>query len=199
MKHLLTLRALLATTSLLSACDRAPAEPTPTAAAARSALPATPSPIAWTVPAGWTTEKTAIRGRYRAKYRVPPVGDDPPGAEALVQFLGKHPKANLDGTFARFRKSFEQQRPDVRAPEQLTLGTAKVRVIEWAGTYKLPIGPPIDRRGGHAAHVLKERWRGIGAGVETLAGEIFWFRLVGPDETVAASRSAMMAMLRSIR
>jgi len=198
MKHPLPLLLLtIAGTGL--ACDRAPAEPTSAGGAVRSTAAARAPRLTWIVPAAWSTEKTADRGRYRGKYRVPAAGNDKHPADALVQLVGRAPTASLDTTLNRWRSSFEHVHPSTGKEQQLTAGNIRIRLVELAGTYKFPLGPPVGDEGRHAAHVLKTDWRGIGAGVRTPSGELFWFRLVGPDDTVGAARSAMMTMLESLR
>lgn len=197
MKHPLALAVLLPWVA--PACEQAPPEPLPASVGTRTRTAPRDPGWTWTVPASWTTEKTATSGRYRAKYRVPPAGDDVHPAEVLVERVGRGSAEDLDESLRRWRDAFESLAPETGREDQLTAGGVRIRMVELAGTYKFPMGPPLGPGGRHAAHVLKPGWRGIGAGVHTPRGELFWFRLVGPDDTVAAARSAMLALLKSIR
>lgn len=186
---------------LVAACNRSPAEPEPTPATIAPADTAEQEErtLEWTLPPGWSTERTAPRGTYRAKVRVPPVGDDKHSAELLISHLGRGPQADLDEAFARWFREFDGDVAAQARTRSFEVGAIRVRVAEVAGTYKVPMGPPVGPGGKHAAHVIRKDWRGICAGVLTTDRGSWFLRLVGPDETVQSARSGMDSLLQSLR
>ena len=189
--------AVMLTLVLASACSRSPAEPEPKAD--RAELPATKK-LLWTVPATWTTDQTAERGLYRARYKIPKAGDAKHPAELLVTHIGKTTKAELDAKHAGLVAEFEKPTEHPRRTS-FAVGDIAVRMVEIAGTYKFPVGPQVGagNQKKHAAHMLKPGWRGIGASAKTAANDTWFFKLVGPDDSVQAARSAFENMLRSVR
>ena len=61
------------------------------------------------------------------------------------------------------------------------------------------MGPPMGPNQRRAAHVIKENWRAIGAVVITEDRGRWFFRLVGPNDTVEGTRSAFMTMLEGLQ
>ncbi len=177
-----------------SSCSRSPAAPEPEAK--RAVMPASKK-LSWTVPAIWTTEKTAKRGLYRAKYKIPIAGNAKHPADLLVTHIGKISKAELDAKFTELIAEFESPSEHPRR-KSFDVGGIAVRMEEIAGTYKFPMGPAVGPKKKHAAHMLKKEWRGIGASAKTATRETWFFKLVGPDDAVQAARSAFENMLRSI-
>ena len=75
----------------------------------------------------------------------------------------------------------------------------EVETFEARGTYKLNMGkfhPGMKRS---PVQMVKENFRMVGAVVKTKDRGNWFFRLVGPDETVRSSREAFLEMLRSVR
>ncbi len=197
----LTLLACLAWCSTGAAsCSRTPDEPEPsTTADTADTADQRKKTLRWTVPAGWVTERTANRGPYRAKYRVPQIGDDKLNAEVLVTYLGKGKKARLDSHFTEWFGEFDGDPAKTAARQDFVVGAIKVRTAEVAGTYKYAMGPKMGPKKRHAAHIIKRGWRGIAAGIKTPRRGNWWFKLVGPDDTVAAAKPAFFQLLRSVR
>jgi len=199
----------------LSSCTHSPDEPTPakakpagdvaSAAAPSNGAPTTavtppgPKDLEWTTPPGWTTEKVADAGSYRAKYTVPPLGDDKEGADVLVRYLGRLAQPELESSLTDWTKDFDGNALEHATRAELKVGAITVQVVEVEGTYKLGMGPPIDRKKQKfAAYVVKQGWRGIGAIADSAERGVWFFRMVGPDNTVQSARSAMREMLRSL-
>ncbi len=184
----------IAVALLLGGCSRA--APEPEQRAERTAAPVTQLALVWHAPASWNLEKSAGNGLYRAKYIIPAQGDASNPAELLVTSIGAGAAAELDKPLAELRGDFEG--PEVAAaPVRARQSHGfELRELEVPGTYKFPVGPRVGKR--VAATVMKERWRALGAGVRTPSGQLWFFRLVGPDDAVLAARSPFTAMFEQL-
>ena len=181
----------------IAGCNDTPAEPDSTP------KQATPTPkaaaLVWKAPATWTIERTAESGQYRGKYQIPKVADDKHDAELLVSHLGRGSDAKPDKDLADFQQLFESYdaEKDVQR-ETFKVGAIEVQLLEIAGTYKFPMGPAMGKQKRHTAHVIKKGWRGIAAGVSTPKRGHWFFRMVGPSDTMQAARSPFRAMLEGL-
>ncbi len=68
-----------------------------------------------------------------------------------------------------------------------------------SGTYAIPLTPTPPGRKTSPVQMVKKKWRLYGAVVRTPDRGNWFFKLVGPDETVQAARSAFRAMLETAR
>jgi hypothetical protein len=185
---------------LVLGCDQVPVEPPaarPVQRAARALA------LQWEVPATWSLEKRSQRGKYRAKYRVAPQGDDKHPAEMLITKLPS--RDSIDSELGRLEAAFEKP-PKAATREQISadarsIEITSIEIMETSGTYRMPMGPVIPGSRGkrHAAHVLQSNWRGIAAGVNAGPRGRWFFRLVGPSDTVEAARSPMRNMLENLK
>jgi len=130
------------------------------------------------------------------KYTIPAQGDAPHPAELLITSLGSGAATELDKPIAELKADFEGPEAAKAASRARKKGDFELRELEIAGTYKFAVGPKVGKR--VAAQVLKENWRGLGAGVRTARGELWFFRLVGPDDTVQAARSPFETMINQL-
>jgi hypothetical protein len=191
-------------------CNRSPPEPVPVAT---TAVPTAPSPatagdtgseqpgrngLEWTPPPGWTVEKGADAHDARAKYTVPPVGNDKAPAELQVRFLGRGPQADFDAAVREWMAEFDGNVAADAQRQEFDVGTVHVRTVEVLGTYKQPMGPPIGPHKKAAAYAIKQGWRSILAAASAGNRGVWLFRLLGPDDTVQAARSGMDGMLHSV-
>lgn len=201
--------ALLAASHALGCADRPqePAEARPTAtstptiasSAAPQPEPQPGSDLTWTVPAGWATEKVAERGLYRAKYTAAPIGNDKERAETLVRYLGRESQVDIPAELRKWMGEFDGDVGATAKREQARVGDIQVEIVEAAGTYKVGMGPPMGPKGKYAAYVVKEGWRSVAAMAVAPGKGVWFFRLVGPDETVQSARSELLGMLRSLK
>jgi hypothetical protein len=144
-------------------------------------------------------ERVADHGLYRAKYTVPKAGDAKLTSEVMVTRVDAETNASLAKTMADFVSLFDGSDESPPKPEHFRVGEFEVTWVELAGTYRFPMGPPVGPQKRAAAHLLKENWRGIAAGVKTNDRGSWFFRLVGPDDSVAAARSAFRGMIESVK
>jgi hypothetical protein len=196
MRHWLP--TLLGCALACTGCDRAPPEPEHDPDAAAGPQASAPTDLHWKVPPTWDVERTADHGLYRAKYKIPAAGDAKHQAEVMVQRLGRGPKAEVAPKLEEFLGSFEGPGSKEPKREKFSVRGMEVELVEVAATYKFPMMPPMGPQKKTMAHVLKDNWRGIMAGVKAGDRGNWVFQMVGPDDSVAASRSAFRSVLDSI-
>jgi hypothetical protein len=180
--------------ALSVACSKTPEPPpSPTrepAAAPTGAAPtgaahaATPAPaqqggadLAWDVPAAWETVANPSPMR-KATYKVKRAEGDPEDAEMSVSQAG----GSIDANVQRWVGQFEPKAGADPKRSQRTVGDLKVTVVEVQGTFQsgMPgMGPAEPKKG----------WALLGAIVETPAGQSWFFKLTGPEKTVAAAKT----------
>jgi len=178
-------------------CSRTPDEPEGVTRSAASAK-APYEPLRWTPPGMWTVKESSTSGQRRAVYRVTPVGDDKDEAEIMVMHFGTGSQGDVEANYAQWYKQFDGDAKALAKHESFESGPMKVRTVEWQGTYKVPLGPQ-GPKGRPAMQVIKKGYRIVGGVVETPKRGNWFFRLVGPDDTVQAARSDFVAMVKSAR
>jgi hypothetical protein len=184
------------TGALLVGCSRSPAEPE----SVGSAKPATTvASLEWSVPPTWTKERTASKGRYRAKYQIPTAGDAKNPADLVVMRVGFGGPKELEQRIDEFLANFERYEPGDLARETFAVGALQVTMVELAATYKEPMGPRAKGKRRPAAQIIKKDYRGLAAAVRTPKRGNWFFRVVGPDDAVQAARSSFRAMLEGLR
>ena len=142
-------------------------------------------PIQWALPAGWRATPPTNPMRM-AQAEIP----GPAGAAEMAVFHfgpggGGGIEANLDRWVAQMEGGGEPERGDFES------GPFRVTWITVPGTYD----PGMM---GMAPSEPQPGWRLLGAVVEGEGGPWF-FKITGPDETVAAAREDFFALLRSVR
>jgi hypothetical protein len=217
--RLVALSLLVAGSALATGCQRSaaePATPTPPAAATPAAAadphaglnlnrhaygnPAAPSAeggLAWDDPAGWVRERPASPMR-RAQYRIPrAAGEQHDGELTVITFgpgQGGDTESNLERWYGQVTQPDGRATREVATRREMNVGAFRVTIAEAAGRLGgggmvmpgLPPAPAI------------ERGRLLAAIVDTPHGPWF-FKLTGPDQTVAGARPAFETMLRSLR
>lgn len=187
---------LVASVACGSACARRSPEPEPEPVPERLHLPPAPSSLTWNAPASWSLDKSANIGSYRAKYTVPAQGDAPNPAEVLVTRIGLGGLPELEPPLAELQRDFEGPEASSSTRRARTVRGFDLRELEIAGTYKFSVGPRLKQRA--VAQVLQKNWRAVGVGVRTPSGELWFFRLVGPEHAVQAARSSFLSMLETL-
>lgn len=121
-----------------------------------------------------------------------------------VTALGDGPRAKgstdpAEVQFERWFSEFDGKLGPSARREQIEVGQISVRLVEVLGTYRMSVGPALGARGRHAVQIVKKGWRLLGAAAVTPDRGNWYFRLVGPDDTVQAARSAFVRLLESLR
>ncbi len=134
------------------------------------------------VPETWKQSKPSSRLRL-AQFAIPKVkGDSEDGELALFNFgAGGGAKANID----RWVGQFQATEREVKVKEGM-LETGRYFFVEISGIYNKPIGPPIARQTKAAPG---SRMLGVILGIEDKG--IYFFKMTGPDKTVAAQAAAL--------
>jgi hypothetical protein len=194
MRRLLVLPALL----LLVSCndktpepDQSSMPPPASSSAARGAGSARRAPagagqgnLAWDVPTTWQSAENPGSMRI-ATYKVPRASSDEDDGEMSVAQAGGSVEQNIQ----RWAGQFQAKPEDVKRQERRA-GWLKVTVVEIHGNYTgmaTPGAPPKGPKGGYAL---------LGAIVGTSPPT--FFKLVGPEKTVIASRRDFDALVGSL-
>ena len=178
----------------LCACRTASSEPTGSqgvappakpAASASSPAVAASGDVTWTVPSSWSTEPNAT-GMRKATYKVPRASGDTDDATVSVIQAGGTVDANVERWYGQFDAAHDKKRSEVHS------GPLKVTIVEAHGTYTgggVMVGESPSPKPG---------WSLLGAIVET-APQPYFFKMLGPDKTVAAARSDFQALIDSMK
>jgi hypothetical protein len=183
---------VLGTLALL-ACNKAPepeasSRPASTGSPEKTsaAAPATPAEVAWDAPPGFQKAENASPMR-KATYHVARAAGDTEDAELSVTQVG----GTVDQNIKRWAGQFGQQLEGVKR-EARTVNGLKVTVVEIHGPYSgmaMPGAPPQG--------APKPSFALLGAIVETSPPT--FFKLTGPDKTVAAARADFDRLVSSLR
>jgi hypothetical protein len=122
----------------------------------------------------------------KATYKIPKVGADPEDAELSVTQVGGGVEANIK----RWQGQFEGA-PALKVSDR-TVGSLKVSIVEGHGTFTgggMPGGPPAE---------AKKDWALLGAIVASVDPPYF-FKLTGPEKTLAAARDDFDRFVGSLR
>jgi hypothetical protein len=139
--------------------------------------------IAWTMPASWTTEPSS--GMRKASYRIAKVAGDKEDATVSVIQAG----GSVDGNVARWKSQFDGAHDFSRTDNKV--GDLPVTIVEVHGTYTgggVMVGESPDPRLG---------WALVGAIVPTRE-QAYFFKMLGPDKTVAAARHDFQTLVDSV-
>jgi hypothetical protein len=176
-------------------CSRTPEELGTSRPSASAEAPY--APLQWDAPEVWTLKESPSWGPRKAVYRVAPVGDDKDEAEVMVMHFGTGAKGDVEANYEEWYRQFDGD-PKATATHWEVAGAHRVRLVEWSGTYKVPMGPDV-RPGRPAMQVIKQGYRIVGGVVLTEDRGNWFFRLVGPDATVQAAKPDFVAVLESAR
>ena len=162
-----------------------------------STAPSTPAvpPLVYEVPGTWTKLGEANVGSKRAGYKVPHAGSDTEDAELTVFFFGTGSQGDPDRVYQEWFDQFDADAAKTAVKKTLDSPAGKIDTLDVMGTYKVPLGPPVGPKKKSPMQMVKEKWRLYAADVRTKDRGNWFFKLVGPDETVQASRGALEAAL----
>lgn len=192
--------ALVAITfTFAAACSKSPAEPD---APARSTTEvATVAALEWDVPPTWSVTPPQKTGPKKAHYDTQKAGDAKAGAEVEVFFFGTGALGDADKNFKTWFDQFDGDVGSTAARESFDAKGGSVATVEVKGTYKIDLGPkvgPADKKKA-AMQMVRENYRLVGAVVKTKDKGNWFFKMVGPDESVSAAKSQFRGMLESAR
>jgi hypothetical protein len=149
--------------------------------------------LQWTAPTEWKTQ--GERPMRVVTYSIPAAKGDAEGAELAVFYFGEGQGGGVDANVKRWVAQF--QKPDGSSVEKDAktkhekFGGFPVTTVDVKGTYAgggPMMGPSTPKTG----------YRLLGAIVEGPQGAIF-FKLTGPEKTVASAEKPFRKMLESIK
>ena len=169
------------------------------ASAPAQTLPAVPegagtgqAGLAWTPPGGWVEESPSSPMR-RAQYRVPGTAGD--GECAVFYFgpgQGGDPMSNASRWAGQFTLADGRPATQAMKTSKMPVGDLEVLLVEVAGTYNggmtMTSAPASPKPG----------YRLLGA-IAPGPDANWFFKLTGPDATVAAQRESFLGMVRSLK
>jgi len=179
---ILCLAALLALPHLSMAEDKASDKPDAKAKEVKTVEVEIKGGLKLNVPETWKSGKPSSRLRL-AQFAIPAAkGDTEEGELALFNFgAGGSAKANID----RWIGQFQSDEREVKV-KQGEVEAGKYFFVGITGTYMKPIGPPIA---GQKKATPGSRMLGVILGIEDKG--IYFFKMTGPDKTVAAQAAAL--------
>jgi len=189
------LGAFILATGLVG-CSRAPAEPEPTPSGASSSAPLV-APLLWEVPGSWTVLDGPRSGARKGGYKLPKTGDDKEDAEVSVLFYGTGALGDSEKRFSEWFSEFDGDIGQTAKREAFEVRGMKIETVEAAGTYKLALGPKIGPNKKSPMQMVKQGFRLLGGVVRTPDRGNWFFKVVGPNDTVEAARSGFRSMLES--
>ena len=147
------------------------------------------------VPTDWI-QQTPASSMRKAQFEIPVKGDNNESASVVVYYFGPNQGGSVEANLKRWELQFE-------APEEISLTDFKkleekrsaglnVTILELAGTYVAPLSP----RNPNVRH-NKPNYRLFAAVVETADGP-FFFKIVGPAQTMEQQRAHFMLLIDSL-
>ncbi len=183
----------------LSACRKAPAEPEGNEKNAASSEPIV-KPLQWQAPGTWTVVLEGTRtGVQKSGYKIPPAGADKEEAQLQVLFYGTGSEGDAEKRITEFLSDFDGNAVQNAKRESFEVKEFKIEQIEAAGTFKIAMGPKVGPKKKAPMQMVKENFRIVIAVVKTKDRGNWFFKMVGPDETVQASKAAFRSLLESVQ
>lgn len=147
--------------------------------------------IRWTAPAQWKAE--AARPMRAATYSIVPAAGDRGVAECVVNYFGPGQGGSIDANVERWKGQIlggDGKPAPAKVTSRMVRGI-RITIVDASGTYTGMGGPmaggkPVDG------------YRLLGAIAEGRGGNVF-FKLTGPDKTIAAEQSRFEQLLSSIQ
>ncbi len=189
--------SVLAAALALPACKDKPQEISTPISTAASA-PAVP-PLVYEMPGTWTKLGEANVGSKRAGYKVPKAGADGEDGEVTVFYFGTGSQGDPERLYKEWFEQFDGDAAAQAVRKTLDSPAGKIDTVEVMGTYKVPLGPPVGPKKKSPMQMVKEKWRLFAAVVRTRDRGNWFFKMVGPDETVQASKNALETALQAAK
>jgi hypothetical protein len=152
------------------------------------------SPLQYDAPDGWVERHPESPMRV-IEFQLPRVPGDAEDAELVVFYFGGSGgsvETNLDRWIGQMEQPDGRSSFEVASTIGFEANGLAVTVLDVAGTYVAPVSSASDTR------FNKPRFRLLAAVVETSVGPYF-FKLTGPNRTIARWDQPFGAFLRSVR
>ncbi|WP_437668533.1 hypothetical protein [Sorangium sp. So ce131] len=174
-----------ATSKPAAPAQTAPAAPAQTAPAA--AQPAG-GELAWDAPASFETAPNPNSMR-KATYKIKRAAGDAEDAELSVSQAG----GSVDANITRWVGQFAEKSADSPKRSEVKVNDIKVTVVEVRGTFSGSGMPGMPASAPKPAYAL------LGAIAETPSGELWFFKMTGPEKTVTGARADFDKLVNSLR
>ncbi len=175
-------------------CTRAPDELAPPPASSTPAGPAV-APLTYAAPGTWTLVESHERGDRRATYKTPKAAADKEEPELSVWFYGTGSKGDPKPHVEEWLRFFDGDPTHDAKHEDVTENGVAMELVEISGTYKMPIGPPVGPNKKTPMQMVKEGYAMLIGVVKTKDRGNWFFRLIGPKDSVESAKSGFRTML----
>ena len=147
--------------------------------------------IRWTAPPQWKTE--AARPMRAATYSITPAAGDRGVAECVVNYFGPGQGGSIEANVERWKGQVlgADGKPAAAKVSSRNVRGVRITVVDSSGSYT-GMGGPM------AAGKPVSGYRLLGAIAEGPGGNVF-FKLTGPEKTIAAELSRFDQLLASIQ
>jgi hypothetical protein len=150
--------------------------------------------VAWTVPAGWSGQ--GPRPMRAATYALPLLPGDSGTAECAVYYFGAGQgggiEENIDRWVGQIMQPDGSSSADKAKTEKKSKGGFDVTTVDVSGTYMASMGPRSS------SNQEQPGYRMLAAIVEGPDGAVF-FKVTGPEKSIAAQESEYDALLETLR
>lgn len=181
----------------LGACRKTPAEPEGNEKSSGEPII---KPLQWQAPGTWTVVLEGTRsGVQKGAYKVPTVGADKEEPQLQILFYGTGSEGDSEKRLSEFLGDFDGNAAQNAKRESFGVKEFKIEMVEAAGTFKIGMGPKVGPKKKSPMQMVKENFRLIVAVVKTPDRGNWFFKLVGPDESVQAARAAFRTLLESLQ
>ncbi|MBK8251168.1 MAG: hypothetical protein IPK82_00675 [Polyangiaceae bacterium] len=182
---------------VLAGCREKPQEVATPAATAQSA-PVVP-PVEVEFPGTWIKLGQSQVDNKRAGYKVPKAGADTEDAELIVLFFGTGSQGDPDKNFNDWLSQFDGNAAAGATRSSFESAAGKVDTVEFFGTYKVGLGPAVGPKKKSPMQMVKDKWRLYAAVIHTKDRGNWFYKMVGPDETVQSAKGAMETALKAAK
>jgi len=151
--------------------------------------------LSFRVPADWI-QQTPASSMRKAQFEIPAKNDDKEAASLVVYYFGPNQGGSVEANLKRWEQQFEVPEgtslAEVKKVEESRPAGLNVTILELAGTYVAP----LSARNPNVRH-NKPNFRLFAAVVETVDGP-FFFKIVGPAQTMEQQRGQYMQLIVSL-
>lgn len=144
--------------------------------------------LAFDAPEAWRSVRPKSGILEKELSITPPDGVEAQPARLTLMAAGGGVQANLDRWVGQF-----QETEGEAATEKLTVDGMPATTIDVSGTYLESAGGPFGPK------TPRPDYRMLGAIVETGGSGVYFFKLIGPAETVDPAADGFRAMIESLR
>ena len=151
--------------------------------------------LSFSVPQIWLEEQPSSEMR-KAQLNIPATAPDTESASLVVYYFGPNQGGSIEDNLTRWEEQFavpaDIAPADTKKVSTQTVADMPVTTLEMAGTYVAPLSPrtPNQRHN-------EPNYRLFAAVVTTPNGN-FFFKIVGPQQTMAQSREHFGQMINSL-